>query len=205
MIFLLQDLLSGKGSSTQLSLRRLAPGTFITRRANLSDFSGIVVHPGWVFRTRGDGAPHSSLVRPSLPPIGSSNAHRSLQHHSTITPAPLCKHCTTSTPAYHVPYQPKLALPPTRRSGKLRTYSNRSTPLLPAHPLSTNSNRKLLARESLDATNIIDPDDDKLYFFRGNYNAGSMTGTWPGGSILRVPGSIQRGNLKAASFARAVG
>ena len=133
MIFLLQDLLSGKGPSTHLSLHRLTSGIFITRRANLGDFSGIVVHSGWVFCTRGDGAPHSSLVYPSLPSIGSSNAHRSLQHHSTTTLASLCNHCNTSTPTHHVSYQPKLALPPARRSGKLSTHSNPSTPLLPAH------------------------------------------------------------------------
>ena len=140
MISLLQDLLSGKVSRIQLYLRRLTSGIFITRHATLGDFSGIVVHPGWVFRTKGDGVPHSSLVRPSLPP--SSNAHRSLQHHSMITPAPLCKHCTTSTPADHVTYQPKLVLPPARRSGKLRTDSNRSTPLLPAH----NAHRPICAQ-----------------------------------------------------------
>ena len=70
---------SGKGPSTQLSLLRLISGIFITRRANLGDFSGIVVHTDRVFCTKGDGSPHSSLVHSILPPVDSSNTHRSLQ------------------------------------------------------------------------------------------------------------------------------
>ena len=62
----------GKGSSTHLSLCRLTPGILLTRRANSGDFSGIVVHSSWVFCAMRDGARHSSLVYPSLPPVGSS-------------------------------------------------------------------------------------------------------------------------------------
>jgi hypothetical protein len=52
---------------------------------------------------------------------------------------------------------------------------------------------------------MINPDDDNLHCFCGNYNSGYMIGTRRGGSILRVLGSIQRRNLRAAGFARAVG
>ena len=82
---------------------------------------------------QGDGTIQSSLGHPILPPVDSSNAHPSLQHHSTVVPDPPLQavhHLNTQYARFILANVCAITSPPIRESSK---HSNASTHPLPAH------------------------------------------------------------------------
>ena len=82
-----------------------------------------------VFCARRDGTPHSSLGHPSLPPVGSSNAHHSLRR-SRRPPLRAVHHLSTRA-AHCIPANAGATTSLPFR--KVSTHSKPSTPPPPAH------------------------------------------------------------------------
>jgi uncharacterized membrane protein YgcG len=139
--------------------------------------------------------PHPSLGHPSLPPVGGSSAHPSLHQPNPpfddrAIPPPQGIHHPNIRVAPSIPTKAEATTTPPIR--EVIMHSNPSTPPPPAHyhhhpslpPKLNSSHPHSLTIEAKDSspanasatTNIIDPDDDKLYCFCGNINFGEMIG-----------------------------
>ena len=123
-------------------------------------------------------------------------------------------HHLNTCAAHCIPAKAGAATSPPIR--EVSTHSNPSTSL-PVHhdhnpslPPRLNASHSRIPRivaevspsKALAATNIIDPDDDKLFYFCGMYDSDYLVGMRRGGSILRVSGSIQRRNLLVCESSR---
>lgn len=139
--------------------------------------------------------PHPSLGHPILPPVSGSSAHPSLLQPNPpfddrAIPPPQGVHHLNIRVAPSMPTKAEATTSPPIR--EVIMHSNPSTPPPPAHhhhhpslPPKLNSSHPhslmIVPKDSSPAnasatTNIIDPDDDKLYCFCGNYNFGEMIG-----------------------------
>jgi hypothetical protein len=139
--------------------------------------------------------PNPSLGHPSLPLVGGSSAHPSLHqlnppfddraipppqgvHHLNIRVAPSMPTKTeaTATPPIReviMPSNPSTPPPPVHHHLHPSLLPKLNSP----HPHSLLVVSKDSSPANVSATmNIIDPDDDKLYCFCGNYNFGEMIG-----------------------------
>ena len=137
--------------------------------------------------------PHPSLGHPSLAPMSNSSTHPSLHQLNppfddrTILPQPTHHPNIRVAPSISTKAE-ATSTPPIR---EVTMNSNPSTPPPPVHLLhhpslppmlsASHSHSLTITKDSSPAnasatTNIIDPDDDKLYCFCGNINFGEMIG-----------------------------